>query len=630
MTTASVETHGFQTEISQLLDLMIHSLYSNKEIFLRELISNAADAADKLRFLALSDDSLYAGDAELSVSIGVDEKQRTLTIRDNGIGMSRQDVIDHIGTIAKSGTAEFFKSLTGDTQKDTSLIGQFGVGFYSAFIVADKVTLTTRKAGATAAEGVRWTSEGKGEYTLETATIPQRGTEIVLHLREGEDEFLKPYRLREVIRRYSDHISLPIRLPAEDKDSQELETVNQATALWTLTRKEISEDEYNDFYKYITHDFEPPLCHLHSKVEGKLEYTLLLYLPSKAPFDLWERDQRHGVRLYVQRVFIMDDAQHLLPPYLRFVRGIVDSNDLPLNVSREILQHNKVIDQIRAAASKKVLGMIEGLAKGEDYGRFWTEFGRTLKEGVIDDPANSATLSGLLRFASTHNDDDEQHVSLADYAGRMQPGQQAIYYVIADNPATARRSPHLEIFRKKGIEVLLLTDPIDEWLVTHLNEYEGKSLKSVSKGDLDLGELEADEDKSKAKKAHKEHRQLLQRISDTLKEQVKEVRISHRLTDSPACLVAGEHELGAHMERLLRASGQPVEVGKPILEINPEHPLVLRLEQEQDEARFSDWARILFDQSLLSEGGRLEDPAAFVQRLNKMFLAISAVTASPQ
>ncbi len=622
--TASVETHGFQTEISQLLDLMIHSLYSNKEIFLRELISNAADAADKLRFLALSDDSLYEGDADLAVSIEADEKARTLTVRDNGIGMSRQEVIDHIGTIAKSGTAEFFKSLTGDKQKDASLIGQFGVGFYSAFIVADRVTLTTRKAGLKPEEGVRWSSEGKGEYSMETVTCQKRGTEIVLHLREGEDEFLKAYRLREIIRRYSDHISLPIRLPAEDKDKQELETVNEATALWTLSRQEISEDEYNDFYKYITHDFEPPLCHLHSKVEGKLEYTLLLYIPAKAPFDLWERDQRHGVRLYVQRVFIMDDAKHLLPPYLRFVRGVVDSNDLPLNVSREILQHNKVIDQIRAAATKKVLGMIEGLAKGDDYARFWNEFGRTLKEGIIDDPANRETLSGLLRFASTHNDGDEQNVSLADYAGRMQSGQDAIYYVIADNPATARRSPHLEIFRNKGIEVLLLTDPIDEWLVAHLGEYEGKPLKSVSKGDLDLGKLEADEDKKKVKKAHKQHRQLLERISTALKDQVKEVRVSHRLIDSPACLVADENDMGAHMERLLRASGQQIPASKPILEINPEHPLLLRLEQEQDAARFNDWAQILFDQSLLSEGGQLADPAGFVQRLNQMFLAISS------
>ena len=623
MTAASLETHGFQTEISQLLDLMIHSLYSNKEIFLRELISNAADAADKLRFLALADDSLYAGDAELTVDIQADEKARTLTIRDNGIGMSRQEVIDHIGTIAKSGTAEFFKSLTGDKQKDASLIGQFGVGFYSSFIVADQVTLTTRKAGLAAQEGVRWTSEGKGEYSIETVDCPKRGTEIVLHLREGEDEFLQPYRLREIIRRYSDHISLPIRLPGEDKDKQELETVNKATALWTLSKQEVSEDEYNDFYKYITHDFEPPLRHLHSKVEGKLEYTLLLYIPAKAPFDLWERDQRHGVRLYVQRVFIMDDAQHLLPPYLRFIRGIVDSNDLPLNVSREILQHNKVIDQIRAAATKKVLGMIEGLAKGDDYARFWNEFGRTLKEGVIDDSANRETLSGLLRFASTHNDDSEQDISLADYVARMQPGQDAIYYVIADNPATARRSPHLEIFRKKGIEVLLLTDPIDEWLVTHLGEYEGKSLKSVSKGDLDLGDLEADEEKKQAKKAHKEHRQLLQRINDALGSQVKEVRVSHRLTDSPACLVADEQDMGAHMERLLRATGQQVEASKPILEVNPEHPLLQHMEQEKDETRFQDWARILFDQSQLSEGGQLQDPAAFVQRLNAMFLAIS-------
>ncbi len=623
MTTASVETHGFQTEISQLLDLMIHSLYSNKEIFLRELISNAADAADRLRFQALSDDSLYEDDAELAVDIEVDEKQRTLRIRDNGIGMSRQEVIDHIGTIAKSGTAEFFQSLTGDKQKDASLIGQFGVGFYSAFIVADRVTLTTRKAGLPAEEGVRWTSEGKGEYSIESVACPRRGTEIVLHLREGEDEFLKSYRLREIIRRYSDHISLPIRLPSEDKDKPGLETVNKATALWTLAKQEISADEYDDFYKYITHDFEAPLCHLHSKVEGKLEYTLLLYIPSKAPFDLWERDQRHGVRLYVQRVFIMDDAQHLLPPYLRFVRGIVDSNDLPLNVSREILQHNKVIDQIRAAATKKVLGLIEGLAKGDDYGRFWNEFGRTLKEGIIDDAANRETLAGLLRFASTHGAGDEQDVSLADYVSRMQPGQEAIYYVIADNIAMARRSPHLEIFHKKGIEVLLLTDPIDDWLVTHLGEFEGKALKSVSKGDLDLGELEADEEKKQAKKAHKQHRQLLQRIGDVLKDRVKEVRISHRLTDSPACLVADAQAMGAHMERLLRASGQPVETSKPILEINPEHPLLLHLEQERDETRFQDWARILFDQSLLSEGGQLEDPAGFVQRLNAMFLSIS-------
>ncbi len=617
------ETLGFQTEITQLLDLMIHSLYSNKEIFLRELISNASDAADKLRFESITDDSLLEGDAELKITVDFDEKKKTVTIRDNGIGMSRQEVIDHIGTIAKSGTADFFKSLTGDNQKDAQLIGQFGVGFYSSFIVADKVTLTTRRAGLKAEEGVRWESDGKGEYTIEAVEKAERGTEIVLHLRKEAKEFANGYRLRNIIHTYSDHITLPVLLPQEGEEAEGYETVNSATALWARDKKDISDEEYNEFYKHISHDFEPPMARVHSKVEGKLEYTSLFYIPQRAPFDMWERDSRRGVKLYVKRVFIMDDAEQLLPPYLRFIRGIVDTNDLPLNISREILQHNQSIDKIKSASIKKILGMIEGLAKKDNYAEFWTQFGRVLKEGVIDDAANKERIAKLLRFSTTHENLEEQTVSLQDYVSRMQEKQDKIYYVVADNFNTAKSSPHLEVFRDKGIEVLLLSDQIDEWLASHLEEFDGKRLQSVSKGALDLGEIEDSEDKEKAEAVNEELAGLVTRMKELLEDLVKDVRITSRLSTSPACLVSEEHEMGAHMERLMKAAGQDIRTSKPILEINPKHPIVQRLDSEQDEDLFADWSRILFDQALLSEGGKLEDPAGFVHRLNEMFLSMT-------
>ncbi len=624
-TAANTETLGFQTEIKQLMDLMVHSLYSNKEIFMRELVSNASDAADKLRFDALSDDALYEGDGDLKIEIEFDKDAGTLTIRDNGIGMTRDEVIANIGTIAKSGTADFFKSLTGDSQKDAQLIGQFGVGFYSVFIVADRVTLTTRRAGVAAAEGVRWESEGQGEFTLETIDKANRGTEIVLHMKEDETEFLDDSRLKNIIRTYSDHITLPIMLPKvsteEEDNSGEWEAANEATALWTLSKNEISAEEYAEFYKYIAHDIEDPMVHVHSKVEGKLEYTLLLYIPSKAPFDLWERERRHGVKLYVKRVFIMDDTENLLPPYLRFVRGIVDSNDLPLNVSREILQKNRAIDSMKSAATKKVLGLIEKLAKGDDYGKFWAEFGKTMKEGMVDDFENKDRIAKLLRFASTHDDKETPEISLSDYLERMPEGQEAIYYVIADNFTTAKNSPHLEMFRKKGVEVLLLSEPIDEWLTMHLGEFEGKSLQSVAKGDLDLDKSESDsDDDEKEDKSDELTNELTTRVKEALADKVKDVRISKRLTTSSACLVADEHDMGGHMERLMKAAGQEMSASKPILEINLEHPIVKRLGAEEQNQRFSDWANILFDQSILAEGGKLDDPAAFVLRMNELFL----------
>ncbi len=622
------ETLGFQTEITQLLDLMIHSLYSNKEIFLRELISNASDAADKLRFESLTDDGLLEGDTELKITIDYDEKKQTVTIRDNGIGMSRQDVIEHIGTIAKSGTADFFKSLTGDNQKDAQLIGQFGVGFYSSFIVADKVTLTTRRAGLKAEEGVRWESDGKGEYTIETVNKAERGTEVVLHLRKEEKEFANGYRLRNIIHTYSDHITLPVLLPkegevAEGEEAEGYETVNSATALWARDKKDISDEEYNEFYKHVSHDFEEPMARVHSKVEGKLEYTSLFYIPTRAPFDMWERDSRRGIKLYVKRVFIMDDAEQLLPPYMRFVRGIVDTNDLPLNISREILQHNQSIEKIKNASVKKILGMIEGLAKKDNYAEFWKTFGRVLKEGIIDDTANKERIAKLLRFSTTHENKEEQTVSLQEYVSRMPEKQDKIYYVVADNFNTAKNSPHLEVFRDKGIEVLLLSDQIDEWLTSHLEEFDGKRLQSVSKGELDLGEIEDPEEKEKADAVNEELSSLVTRMKERLDDLVKDVRLTHRLSTSPACLVSEEHEMGAHMERLMKAAGQDIKGSKPILEINPQHPIVKRLDAEQDEDRFADWARILFDQALLSEGGKLEDPAGFVHRLNEMFLSMT-------
>ncbi|MDP1927718.1 MAG: molecular chaperone HtpG [Thiobacillus sp.] len=624
MSATTKETLGFQAEVKQLLQLMIHSLYSNKDIFLRELISNASDASDKLRFEALSDPALFEGDSELKIRVAFDREARTLTISDNGIGMSRLEVIDHIGTIAKSGTHEFFSQLSGDQQKDAALIGKFGVGFYSAFIVADRVTLTTRRAGLTSEHGVRWESEGAGDYTLETVDKPTRGTEIVLHLRENEDEFLSDWKIKSVIRTYSDHITLPIVMKqSEWKDGVETptdedETVNRASALWARAKKDISEDEYNEFYKHVAHDSEAPLAWSHNRVEGKQEYISLLYLPARAPFDLYDRDHRHGIKLYVRRVFIMDDAEQLMPQYLRFVRGVIDSADLPLNVSREILQSSRDIDAIKAGSVKKVLGLLEDLAENqpEKYAAFWSAFGKVLKEGPGEDYANKDRIAGLLRFASTHTDSDAQIVSLKDYIGRMKEGQSAIYYITADSFAAAQHSPHLEIFRKKGIEVLLLSDRVDEWLSGNLSEFDGKPLKSVAKGGLDLGELEDEAEKTAQKEAEDSMRPLTERIQTALGERVKAVRVTHRLTDSPACLVTGEADMSANLERLLKAAGQAAPTVKPTLEINPSHALVTRLNSESDDARFADWANLLFEQALLAEGGQLDDPASFVRRLN--------------
>jgi len=623
------ETLGFQTEVNQLLKLMIHSLYSNKEIFLRELVSNAADAADKLRFEALSDDALYEGETELAIHVSYDKDARTLTISDNGIGMSRSEVIDNIGTIAKSGTRQFFESLTGDQARDAQLIGQFGVGFYSSFIVADKVTLETRRAGLTKEHGVRWESAGEGNYTLETIEKETRGTVITLHLREDEDEFLDGYRLRNIIRTYSDHITLPILMEkeaaGEDKTGDAEETVNKASALWARPKTEITDEEYQEFYKHVAHDFDDPLTWLHSRVEGKQEYTSLLYIPKRAPFDLWDRNSRHGIKLYVRRVFIMDDAEQLMPSYLRFVRGVIDSNDLPLNVSREILQHSKDIDTIRAGSTKKVLGMLEKLAKDnpDQYAGFWNSFGKVMKEGLIEDGSNREQIAKLLRFASTHNDDDVQNVSLENYVSRMQDKQEKIYYVTADTWAAAKNSPHLEIFTKKGIEVLLLSDRIDEWVTQHLTEFDGKPLQSVSKGALDLGELEDKEETQKQQDIDKEYEPLVKKIQESLGDEVKEVRVTHRLTDSPACLVSEEHELGANLERILKDAGQEVPTSKPILEINPQHPIVIKLKSKTDDGEIGEWSHILLDQSRLAEGGQLGDPAAYVKRLNKLLLELS-------
>ena len=633
------ETLGFQTEVKQLLNLMVHSLYSNKEIFLRELISNASDAADKLRFEALRDDSLYEGEAELKIRVEFDKNLKTITVIDNGIGMSRAEVVEHLGTIAKSGTKQFFEALTGDESKDSRLIGQFGVGFYSCFIVAKQVEVISRRAGLGRAEGVRWRSDGQSDYTIETFDRPRRGTKVILQLRDEMEEFLDGYRLRGIITRYSDHISLPIVMPKEapaeagkgdDKDKKVEsatgeETVNSATALWRRNKKDLKAEEYQEFYKHVAHDFEPPLAHIHSKVEGKLEYTSLLYIPARAPFDLWDRQQRHGVKLYVRRVFIMDDAEQLLPAWLRFVRGIVDSDDLPLNVSREILQHNKVIDSIRSGCTKKVLGLLEDLAEKEQekYAEFWKTFGKVLKEGVVEATDQKAELAALFRFASTHEETDEQRVSFKDYIGRMAKDQKAIYFVTAESCATARHSPHLEIFRKKGIEVLLLSDPIDEWVTGQLSEFEGKPLQSVNKGRLDLGEIQDEAEKQQDERNNKAFDKLGQRIKKALGEQVKEVRASARLTTSPACLVSDEQDMGRHLEQILKASGQNIPGSKPILEINPAHPVLQRIDNEPDEDRFADWAQILFDQALLSEGGQLRDPAGFVSKLNGLIVSLT-------
>ncbi|TAN70167.1 MAG: molecular chaperone HtpG [Methylobacter sp.] len=630
---AKKETLGFETEVKHLLHLMIHSLYSNKEIFLRELISNASDAADKLRFEALSNDSLYEGDSELKIRLEYDKDKRTITIIDNGIGMTRAEVQEHIGTIAKSGTKQFFQALTGDQAKDSELIGQFGVGFYSAFIVADKVTLTTRKAGADKSEGVRWESAGEGDYTLESVEKAQRGTEIVLHMKEAESEFLDDYRIRSIVRKFSDHISLPIvmdkEIPAvkgeegeEEKPAEIVEeTVNSASALWTKARQEISDEDYNEFYKHVGHDFQDPLTHVHSKVEGTNEYTLLLYVPSRAPFDLWDRDAKHGVKLYIRKVFITDDAEQLMPRYLRFIRGIIDANSLPLNVSREILQQSKQISTIKSGAVKKVLGMLEDLAKTEPekYEKFWSQFGAVIKEGPIEDHGNKERVAKLLRFASTHADTDKQEVTLEAYVGRMKEGQDKIYYVTADTFQAAKNSPHLEIFRKKGIEVLLLSDRIDEWLVSNLDEFDGKHLQSVAKGDLDLGVLDSEEDKAAQEEVNKDFEAILKQIKDVLADKVSEVRLSHRLTESPACLVADVYGMSLNMERIMKDAGQAMGMGmgrKPIFELNPTHPLVVRMKEEQDDSRFADLTHILFDQAILSEGGQLDDPAAFVHKLN--------------
>jgi molecular chaperone HtpG len=629
--TATKETLGFQAEVKQLLHLMIHSLYSNKEIFLRELISNASDAADKLRFEALSDASLYGTDADLRIRVSFDKAARTLTVSDNGVGMSRDEVVANIGTIAKSGTREFFQALTGDQAKDAHLIGQFGVGFYSSFIVADRVTLVTRRAGLAASEGVRWESDGGGEYSIEAVEKPERGTAVTLHLREGEDDLLDDFRLRALIRKYSDHIAIPIRMEKSvwdeekkaHKHSGEDETVNQASALWARSKAEITEEQYQEFYKHVAHDFETPLAWTHNRVEGRHEYTQLLYLPAHAPFDLWDRTHRHGVKLYVRRVFIMDDAEQLLPAYLRFVRGVVDSNDLPLNVSREILQQSKDIEAIRSGCTKRILALLEDLAQNQKdkYAGFWKEFGLVLKEGVGEDLANKEKIAALLRFASTHNDSEEQSVSLADYIARMKPGQEKIYYVTAESFLAAKNSPHLEVFRKKGIEVLLLSERVDEWLVSNLTEFEGKQLASVARGDLDLGKLEDEAEKKEQEKQAGEYKELSDKIKGALGERVKEVRVTLRLTSSPACLVSDQYDMGGNLARILKAAGQKVPESKPIMEINPNHPLVQRLKYE--EAHFADWSQVLFDQALLAEGGQLDDPAGFVKRLNELMLALA-------
>jgi molecular chaperone HtpG len=621
----TVDTHkeklGFQAEVKQLLDIMIHSLYSNKEIFLRELISNASDAIDKLRFAALSDESLYENDSDFKILVSYDKDGRTITVSDNGIGMERSEVVEQIGTIAKSGTREFFQSLTGDQQKDATLIGQFGVGFYSAFVVADKVTLTTRRAGQSPEEGVRWESDGQGEYTLETIEKPGRGTEVTLHLREGEDELLSGARLRTIIRKYSDHIMLPIVMKSEDKEKQnEDEVVNRASALWTRPKSEITEEQYNEFYKHVAHDFSNPLAYVHSRMEGNYEYILLLYIPSRAPFDLWNRERQHGVKLYVRRVFIMDDAEKLMPGYLRFVRGVIDSNDLPLNVSREILQQNRIIDTIRSNAVKKVLNLLSDLAANnkEKYATFWQEFGRALKEGMLEDHANHESLTKLLRFASTASSGETQDVSLEEYVARMKEGQDKIYYITADSYTAAKDSPLLEIFKKKSIEVLFFSDPVDLLLEPELPEFNGIRLQSVSRGAIDLTKLEDEQEKEQQQKTEGEIKELLERFKQILGEKVKDVRASTRLTSSPACLVVDEYDLDPNLRRLLKASGQAIPGDKPILEINPQHPIIIKLKDEGDEKRYTDWAYILFDQSVLSTGEKLDNPVDFVNRLNEL------------
>ncbi len=630
--TETKETLSFQTEVKQLLDLMIHSLYSNKEIFLRELISNASDAADKLRFEAITDDALFEGDSDLHVFIGIDKDARTITIRDNGIGMNRDEVIENIGTIARSGTKEFFSSLSGDQEKDAHLIGQFGVGFYSSFLVADKVTLTTRRAGLTKEHGVLWESAGDGEYSLETVEKSERGTEITLHLKEDASEFLESFRLQSIIHKYADHIPFPIKMMGEAAASEEgevstpaIETVNQASALWTRPKSELTDEEYNNFYKHVGHDFEDPLAYIHQKLEGKYEYSLLLYLPKHAPFDLWQAEAKHGVKLYVRRVFIMEANEELLPRYLRFVRGVMDTNDLPLNVSREILQKSPAMEAMKKGATKRILGMLEEMAKDkpEEYAAFWGEFGNALKEGVIEDFSNREKIAALLRFASTQS--DEQSVTLADYAGRMKEGQDTIYFITADSLAAAKGSPHLELFRKKGVEVLLLHDRIDEWVISHLPEFDGKKLQSIAKGEVDLSAIASDgksaeEDARESEEKAKAVGPAVEKIKEALGDKVKDVRTTNRLVESPACLVADQFDLSGNMERILKQAGQNIPGMKPILEINPEHPLVEKLVKARKKELIEDLSSILFDQALLAEGALPDDPAGFVRKVNALLI----------
>ena len=632
MTVASKETLGFQAEVKQLLQLMIHSLYSNKEIFLRELISNASDASDKLRFEGIEHPDWYGDDPDLKIKVSFDKDARTVTISDNGIGMSREEVISNLGTIARSGTKEFFSKLSGDQQKDAALIGQFGVGFYSAFIVADKITVETRRAGLPATDGVRWESEGSGEFTIETIDRPQRGTSINLHLREGEDDFLNSYQLKSIIRKYSDHISLPIQMRKEEWDADkkeqvikdEFESINQSSALWARNKSEITEEQYNEFYKHLSHDYENPLCYSLNRVEGRSEFTQLLYVPSRAPFDLWDRNKRGGIKLYVKRIFIMDDAEKLMPMYLRFVTGVIDSVDLPLNVSREILQESRDIKVIRESSTKRVLSMLEELANSDDeakkekYRTFWTQFGQVLKEGVGEDQANQGRILKLLRFSSTHVDSADKTVSLAEYVSRMKEGQDKIYYVTGESFNAAKNSPHLEIFRKKGVEVLLLSDRVDEWMLSFISEFDGKQLASVAKGGLDLGNLSDEKEKKEHEETEKQFKDLVERMKKVLEDKAKDVRVTFRLTDSPACLIADENELSGNLLRMLKAAGQNAPDMKPILEINPEHPLLLKL--KGDDKQFDDWTNLLFDQALLAEGGQLNDPASFVKRMNQLLL----------
>lgn len=633
MATKKSEKMEFKAEVKQLLHLMIHSLYSNKEIVLRELISNASDAADKLRFEALADGALYEDDSDLSIRVAFDKDARTVTISDNGIGMSREEVVSNIGTIAKSGTKDFMTALSGDQVKDANLIGQFGVGFYSAFIIAEKVTLVTRRAGSK--QGVQWTSAGEGDFMLDAVEKAGRGTDVILHLRKDEDEFLNDWKLKSILRKYSDHITLPILMkksewkeaeeegkPGEMVVTNEDEAVNQASALWARGKQDITEEEYQAFYKHLAHDMENPLTYTHNRVEGNQEYISLLYVPSKAPFDLYDRDRSNGIKLYVKRVFIMEDAEKLMPQYLRFIRGVIDSADLPLNVSREILQDSRDVDAIKKGSVNKVLGLLADLAKNkpEEYKTFWTEFGRVIKEGTGEDAHNKEKIAGLLRFASTHNDNDTQDVGFADYVGRMKEEQEAIYYITADTFAAAQHSPHLEIFRKKGIEVLLMSDKVDEWMLGGLSEFEGKKLQSIAKGDLDLGKLEDESEKEAQKKVEEDSKDLIERIRKTLGDEVKEVRVTHRLTDSPACLVVGDNDVSGNLARMLKAAGQNAPESKPVLEVNPDHRLVAKLKSEKDDVKFNDYTRVLFDQALLAEGGQLDDPASFVRRVNALLV----------